>query len=542
MSRSITQTSSSSSAVAAGSSVIVPVNTTTGFNAGDYVYTLPTGGVGTRATGTIGVGADSNYVATTFPTTYLSTGDFRTFSYGPYIDQQLYTGTTKSYGAITVATTTVSTTTQQHYRNCTLLTGNVVQMYNNDVNLYFRIISNTGAIIKAETLIASNYYRFSEAGNFACCCLTSGNIQFVWNDNTVNSMKVQQYTSAGTAISSANDVTAPASYRNLSMCALSAGGSVVTGISGSSSSANINFIELFPDGSFLWNETISSGLSGGSTWLFPVVGLPASAGANLWACWVQNTVLNDSVPNGVLNIFSDFTLQNRGATTGTGGNPYSHNFNVTVATDGTICCARSIYGGSTGIAKFTYNISTNVVTFVSSTIVAGASSLYLIPTSSGAINAIYQSGSTIFMKQISSTNSVSSAATLVTVNNDPYYGRFVATGFGSGLVTPMFSASSTTYAAYCIANTFAVTNGVTQLTGASYTPTEGYYLMGVAATNAAANATGQVIMNGTAQLGSTYPTVTTPIYYSYQTTASQPLFGQRGSVSATTVTLRGLEA
>jgi hypothetical protein len=300
-------------------------------------------------------------------------------------------------------------------------------------------------------------------------------------------------------------------------------------------------MELYPDGTYIYYDTVASGVGLGGTYLFPVVGLPASAGANIWACWVQNTTYNDAGVTGYLNIFTDFSFVSRATTTGNGGQPSgAHNFNVTVASDGTICCARSIYGGSCAIAKFTYSAGTT--TFVSSTVVAGASSMYFIPTASGAINAVYQSGSTVFMKQISSTNSVSSAATLVTVNNDPYYGRFVATGFGSGLVTPMFSASSTTYAAYCIANTFALTNGVTQLTGASYTPTEGYYLMGVAATNAAANATGQVVMNGTAQLGSTYPTVTTPIYYSYQTTASQPLFGQRGSVSATTVTLRGLEA
>ena len=65
--------------------------------------------------------------------------------------------------------------------------------------------------------------------------------------------------------------------------------------------------------------------------------------------------------------------------------------------------------------------------------------------------------------------------------------------------------------------------------------------MGVAATDAAANGTGEVIMNGTALLGSTYPSVTTPIYYSYQTTAGQAVFGQRGVVNATTVTLKGLE-
>jgi len=541
MSRSITQTSSSSSAVAAGSSVIVPVNTTTGFNAGDYVYTLPTGGVGTRATGTIGVGPDVNYVATTFPTTYISTGDFRTFSYGPYIDQSIYSGTTKAYGAITVATATVSTTTQQHYRNCTLLTGNVVQMYNNGANLYFRIISNTGAIILAETLLASNYFNTSDAGNFACCCLTNGNIQFVWNDNTSNNIKSQQFTSAGVSVSASFNVTSFTSFRNLSMCALSSGGSVVTGTNGSSAQYNISFMELYPDGTFIYNDTVVSGLSLGGTYLFPVVGLPASAGANIWACWVQNTTYNDAGLTGYLNIFTDFSFVARATTTGNGGQPSNaHNFNVTVASDGTICCARTVYGGSTSIAKFTY--SAGSVTFNSSTSIAGASSLYLIPTSGGAINAIYQSGATIYMRQISSANGLGTQATLVTVNNDPNYGRFCATGFGSGLVTPMFSASSTTYASYCVANTFALTNGVTQLTGASYTPTEGYYLMGVAATNAAANATGQVVMNGTAQLGSTYPTVTTPIYYSYQTTAGQAVFGQRGSVNATTVTLRGLEA
>lgn len=548
MSRSITQTSSSSSAVAAGSSVIVPVNTTTGFSAGDYVYTLPTGGVGTRATGTIGVGGDVNYVATTFATTYLSTGNFRTFSYGPYIDQALYSGTTKTYGTVTVATTQVAAYTSQFYRSCTLLNGNVVQMYSSSTTLLFRIIDNTGAIIKAETNLSNSYYASTEAGNFDCCCLTSGNIQFVWNENVGFAITVQQYTSAGIAIGSKSNQTStqnnPGNYR---IAALSGGGSVVTMTPGfTAASANITFTRLDSSGVAVGFDTVGSGLAGGQAQLFPVIGLPASYGTNLWACWVQNTTVNNSTYTGQLNIYSNGTFVARATTTGNGGQFSTYNFNLTLASDGTICCAQSVYGYSGNVAKFTYTRSTNTtgtLTFNSTTYVGDGYNLFLIPTSDGAVNCIYTSGGAVQMVNLSSTNVLGSYSAIGTVQNSPYYGRFTATGFGSGLVTAMCSSNSgTAYSVYSIANTFDVTNGVTVLTGASYLPSGGYYLMGVAATDAAANATGQVIMNGTAQLGSTYPTVTTPIYYSYQTTASQPLFGQRGSVSATTVTLRGLEA
>jgi hypothetical protein len=112
----------------------------------------------------------------------------------------------------------------------------------------------------------------------------------------------------------------------------------------------------------------------------------------------------------------------------------------------------------------------------------------------------------------------------------------------SGVAVINYIAASTSYNTSIIAAMIPATNGSTVLTGNSYTPSTGYYLIGVAATTAAANATGQVITNGTAQLGSTYPTATTPIYYSFQSTAGSPFIPQRGVVSNTTVTLKGLEA
>lgn len=553
MSRSITQTSSSGSAVAAGSSVVAPVFTTTGFNAGDYVYTTPTG-VGTRATGNAYIGLDTYYSGTLFGNAGIQTSAFRTVSYGPSIDQGLYTGSTRTLGQAIIAANTVKAVSQSANRTCTLTNGNVVLMYSSGANLYFKVIDPTGATVVAETTLTTTL-QSTGVGAFGCCGLLNGNIQFAYktqaNQTATYAHTLVQYTAAGAvAIAAANSGGYFAQFDAFCLAALSGGGFVMTGVNGNNTATNTPVWMTF-------NST--QGTAGGGTGYAGVgignaasysscIGLPASYGTNIWVYLSQNT---NQISNGsdyaVLAVYSGSSAVANAQTNGQLGGPNGYTFNIALLSDGTIICP--IWNGNIYAQRFTYTKATN--TTGSLTIGTQAysgcnhSSCTFMPLGDGLTTLIVgQTGNTISSNTYSSTNAYTALTTIgsSTAATQADAGQFCAASFGNGTVSSFYKAITTNYPSEICTVTVAATNGVTTLTGTSYLPSGGYYLLGVAATNASANTTGQVIMNGTAQLGSTYPTVTSPIYYSYQTTASQPIFGQRGSVAGTTVTLKGLEA
>lgn len=547
MSRSITQTSSSSSAVAAGSSVIVPVNTTTGFSAGDYVYTLPSGGVGTRATGNVGVGLDTPYVGTSFINTSIQTAGFRATSYGPLVDQAVYSGTTRAIGTVTAGPTTTLATAIDNTRSCTLANGNIVEMYSQGANLYFRIIDTTGTVVVAQTTLTTSLYTSTNVGHFACCTLTSGNIQFIFNVGTTSYCNTAQYSPTGSVVVASTSIyVGPSQFGNLSMAALSGGGSVVLGSSGYTANVQTNayFLILSSSGAYQTNGTVSSSTSGEAPY-GQVIGLPASYGTNIWAYYAQDVVTAAGY-YAYMNIYTNGTritsVQNTYSTLNNAGGGV---FNSTFSTDGFIY-AITWFGGLY-YSKWLYtktSDTTGTLSVVANGSIGSGDAGTLSATANGGLNCISSATGQLYVNTSSngttwtSQVSIGSNTGFATSFNK---GRW-SSSTSTGLAVINYRAVTTSYATSVSVATIAATNGSTALTGSSYTPSQGYYLMGVAATDAAANSTGQVIVNGTAQLGSAYPTVTIPIYYSYQTTASQPIFGQRGVVNATTVTLKGLEA
>jgi hypothetical protein len=546
MSRSITQNSSGfSSAVTNGSTVIQQVNTTTGFSAGDYVYTTPTG-IGTRATGNVALGSDTPYAGTSWVATGLGTSAFRTVSYGPLIDQGLFSGSTRTFGQTMISAYSVKASYGYHVRNCTLANGNVVLMYNISSTLYFKVVDYTGATIVAETTLTTTLRSTTVSGNFACCTLTNGNIQFAWNSSTGSyEIYVATYSPAGAVVIAAhNEGAGIASPGNFSMCATSGGGFVVLCSNGLTAIIYAPYYHRFnSSGSLVGYGGTSYGVGGGGQYYIQCAGLPASYGTDIWVYYSQDCLYGGYA--GILGVYSgDSAIATAtGSYTGTTG---GETFNMTIATDGSICCAA--WNGSVYLQRFTYTKATETTgsaSVGSGVFAASGSSSSFQASADGAIVCVSHTGTNATVSKITSANARTGPTTFLSggVFNSGVGtpGAFQGTSFGSGIVSAFYLAASTNYISQAGGASIAATNGVTNLTGASYTPTQGYYLMGVAATDAAANATGEVVINGTAQLGSTYPTVTAPIYYSYQTTAGQAVFGQRGVVNATTVTLKGLE-
>lgn len=547
MSRTITPNSSSSAPVAAGSTVISQVNTTTGFTAGDYVYTTPTG-VGTRTTGNVFVGVDSPYVGTTFLSTGLQSSTFREASYGPLVDQAVFTGSTRTLSNVIVAASTVVSTASSYNRSCTLANGNIVQMYSQLANLYFRVIDTTGAVVVAQITLTTALATSSLTGNFACCTLVSGNIQFIYNVGTSLSVTTAQYSAAGAVVvaATARAITTVTNYANISMTALSGGGSIAVGGNGYTADiATPRGLNFDSTGALVSQGNLNSS---GSQRYLPIVGLPASYGTNIWAVFYQNITTG----SGALycNIYTNLssvanvpnTASGRTCTLNAEGT-----FNPTFTTDGYIVGIQ--YSSGSYPNKFLYTKTSETagtLTFVSdAALTTTLASGTLSPLSNGGVSFVgVTSAGAVFISTATSSGTALTFGAAVQVlssiaSNIAYIGAF-SSASANGVAVINYNAVTTNYNTSIIAATIPATNGAF-LAGNSYLPSNGYYLMGVAATTAGANATGQVITNGPAQLGSLYPSVTTTLYYSYQTTAGQPIFGQRGSVISTIATLKGLE-
>lgn len=546
MSRSVTQNSSGfSSAVTNGSTVIQQVTTTTGFSAGDYVYTTPTG-IGTRTTGNVSIGADTPYVGTTWITTGIQSVNFRAASLGPLIDQGTYSGTTRTMGGVTTASSTiVALGSTNFHRSCTLLNGNIVQMYSVGANLYFRIVDVSGNIVVAQTTLSSTLFTSSNVGGFACCTLTSGNIQFIFQNGTTNQVTTSQYNpTGGQVVAPGNKSSGVSQFGNISMAALSGGGSVALGSSGYTATMGTPRIIIF-DSTGSVNDIVNGSYSSGQSKYMPVVGLPASYGTNIWGYYCQDSV-NGAGSYAQLAMYTNgtamFSFTNTYSTMNSGGGGV---FNMTFTTDGYIL-AISYFGGPYYF-KALYTKTTNTsgsITSIANGSIGNGNSAFVSALPNGGVSCVAMTnGGDAYINSATSSMAFNSQVQVtgapISVSN-AQDGFFAATT-ASGVAVMNYSAITTNYPSSIIAAVIPATNGVTSLTGNTYLPSAGYYLMGVAATDAAANGTGEVIVNGTAQLGSTYPSASTPIYYSFQANANQPIFGQRGSVTATTVTLKGLE-
>jgi hypothetical protein len=175
---------------------------------------------------------------------------------------------------------------------------------------------------------------------------------------------------------------------------------------------------------------------------------------------------------------------------------------------------------------------------------------YTSPASIGSTNnggcvIVYRnssSGNLVFYTYNSATANITNG-TLVSGNNGDF--TLGVSAFPGGSFAFAYSAVTTGYASFGSAYTATYTNGVTVLTNsASYTPSNGYYVLGVSLTTAAAGSTGMVATNGSANLAASYPVLPSNILFDStgtSFTARSAINAQRGNVIGTNVTLRGLE-
>jgi hypothetical protein len=154
---------------------------------------------------------------------------------------------------------------------------------------------------------------------------------------------------------------------------------------------------------------------------------------------------------------------------------------------------------------------------------------YSPQTSTSSGSTAYTYGSTLVLPVNPSTSSgAGSCPAIVNVYGDIYAISYITTA--GYLAMGLISTSSATYS-------LPITAGVTASLPALYpSPSNGYYLAGISASDCAAGGTGVIQTNGAATLNSQYPAGTTSQAFDFTTNT---LSGVKGTIAGRNVVLKG---
>jgi len=195
--------------VGLGSQVTVPVYTSRGYNAGDYVYLHPDGTVGSK--GTYGyLGEDLTYCGWDKKSTGKSAQSAESVSYGPMQDYGTYTGTTVTEGAVVTNNVALNAEAVKNWRTCVLTNGNLVVLYNPSATtstLKFIISTSSGSSVVAATTVTTSIRTttFGAASPAPICSfdvITIPDVGFLvaWSDSSVQGIYWRLYDDSGTVL------------------------------------------------------------------------------------------------------------------------------------------------------------------------------------------------------------------------------------------------------------------------------------------------------------------------------------------------------
>lgn len=515
--------------VAPGTVTSAQYYTSVGWSAGEYVYQTPTNAIAPRTTG--GLGYNATYNAGSVLSGFSFTpGTLQSVQYSPLYDFGTFTGTSQTAGQQNGTSTTIAAVSSSSLYSFNLINGNICVVYQSGGNAFFTIRTPAGATVLGATLVASSSGVSADVGSVSGCCLTNGTIVITHSD-TSNSYW-NSYTQTGTVVTARAIFEASNFVRFHQTIALSNGNWAVVG---SSTNAQQNLMVLSPTGTVV-RSAVATGISS----------ISSSACAQL--------------PNGNI-AFAGFDNPNArigmGVVTQTGTSIWSNypegmaNFALSVlplpSNNFVVAFTNSSGQGSVRVHSptnsttvFTNNLgTTNISNFSAATLQLSAA---LVPT----VYVAGSGGSGTILYSIAYSNSAGSAATVTTLNSSlgftvPGTYPFTLTNSLNGRVMLIWAASGTLNPTFGSWNIVTLTNGTSVLTGGNYTPTEGWTLLGVAATTVASGGTGPVITNGgSVALNANYPLVTPPAAFNYQ--GASVRFAQRGTVSNRVAILQGLEA
>jgi hypothetical protein len=516
--------------------------TSVGFNAGDYVYQYGANLVGWPKGATTSLGVENTAIAGNTYTGYAQTGiNTRAASYGPFSDTYTYSNATVTAGQTIVSPTTLSGATYAvgSIRCCTLTDGRIAYAYRTGSTTLVTAIYNTAGVIQGSTTtITTNYYHFD--GLLTMAALSDGGFIVTFYDtgtgytgySRLNSSNTITVNSAQIFLGNVSSFVVAASPNYYAFSSHSSSGTSQATLKIYSMSGN----SLTGTYTFTGSSVYLTGCAGTSQDTFYIA--IADTGTNATFFNHINTSGGNlgsanyaSANNGGGGVFTNIPGTSSTANTTYPG-AYAANFAI-INSSGQIIIIR-LYVASAGTANLTSG-STGITTYTQFAL-GSISNGGCVLTYRGPSNYLYYATYNAAGSQIATGTLVSAVTTNTALG---------VSGIAGGTFAYCYAAQTTGYATLASAYTTTYTNGVTVLNGTtSYTPANGYYILGVALTTAAAGSTGMVATNGSANLGSSYPTVTSNILFDSTGTAftaRSAINANRGNVIGTNVTLRGLE-
>jgi len=524
--------------VAPGTSVVTPMYTSVGFNAGDYVYQYGANLVGWPKGATVNMGSENTSIGGTVVTAFKQVSESRSVSYGPFTDQILYSGTTNTVGQIIVSPTTLSGTTYSSgsSRCCTLTDGRIAYAYRTAANTVVSAIYSAAGVLQGSVTTLSTVATVTGTTTFSMCALSDGGFIVAYYDTSANAMVYCRLNSSN-AITVNNVSVYGASASSFMVCATQNYYGFSYHTSPGSSTAYFRSYNMSSNTSlgttnFTGSVLYSTGCAGTNSDTFVV----AYADVGVSSTYFYHL-------SGVLSQL---------------GSPVAYGSAYSSGTPIMGCgsTANSTFPGAYAASFAFLNASAQII--IARVYASSASSLTLQATNTSigypnfAIGSINNGGSILAFRGAggSLTYATYNASTQQVATGQLAAGSIVDTPFGvsgiaGGSLAFSFAPPATGYASFGSAYSATYTNGVTLLTGTtSYTPSNGYYLLGVSLTTAAAGSTGMVATNGSANLFNTYPVLPSNILFDSTGTAftaRSAINAQRGNVIGTNVTLRGLE-
>lgn len=551
-----------------GTSVEREIYTDTGFSTGDYVYRYGAGSVGSNNVLTGSVDVNWSYfsqIENTFvsASTYPSSFNRSNFVGPSEASGVTYSGSTVSYNDEAHAPSSVGSIVNLNGQMSTVLSnGNIVVLQNGQAattpstSLYYTIIQPDGTQVAAD-IVATDYDSSSSqpyGPHYDVCAIPDGFTIIYKGSSSSNVVKVVVYDNDGVVTTPLFQLTTGINnyfypriryqkpqdryhvvtcntatlngylYNSLFNMDFSVAKSA-TQIAGSYPSYYSFEMECFEDGS-----AIIANHSNGS--------------------YCGYVVIN---PNGTINTAS-YTPANASSPPRLAmAGPRTA---ALISTNTTSVYLSSVYLPETGTPQvYDRNVASDGYNYAPQPVaVSPYSRSYqdTSPTGSGiSVIVYYRPGTgTNYVSRIltdTSTNQngqtwTASARTDTTIpaSNMAAYSRMQAMNLFDGTNAVVYKETSAVpnYAGYVVAS---IDNGYSY-PAVYFTPSQGYYVIGIATTTAAAGSVGSIIINGVADLSSSFGTSSTPISFNGNIyNDSSPFSGTRGYVVNRTVTITGLE-
>jgi hypothetical protein len=539
--------------VVPGTSVEQEIYTDIGFATGDYVYRYGRGNVGALSF-PISVPVASSVIpvnGTTTTVTIASASVAKSSFTAPQLipSTVTYSGSSTTLGTNVLAQTVISASASSLFPEIAVLTnGNMVSVFSSTTTstLFYQITTPAGVAVANGTVATNMRNNSGVATPYHVCALNAGGFIVAFETTSGNANTVV-YTAAGVVSRGAASSGMSGSYHPY--LAVSATDQVYLSCNGGINGNSANYLASLTAAGSVITQVVPSG--GG---YYPIGKVPIAVNSN----GLVGGVISDngsSTGNTVAYAFV-YTAALGSMLTGTTFNgPYTQVPSVAVTTSNYfVFCALD---GSSYPIFLWYNPAGSFGNpYTLSGYTTGNSAVKLIPYSGGStasttsttngVMLLHYYGSNTYVTPFSITStslSPGSAASLSTAQGTPGIAGISGAQLLNGNLVIAYR-TATPDSAMKTFNAFTLANGTVGTTPANLYPNyvNGYRLLGVATTTAAAGTTGTIAINGQAPLAATYGTSSTPVGFDYNPKNTTGMSaGNSGYVVNRMVILKGLE-